>query len=215
MNDNKSFPFGSISPFAALRSQALNICRGPERIVTENFDGWQLMSLEVKTGRIDRIESRSVYANLNNESQHIGFLRAAYWDGVTIRQEFQKQRQDYKLLLPLRVVELPTEQVKRWLAAFDTVNVPIKEPESTYDKLDIKRLRIDQGWVYQVFEMIWQNQSIQYNELNQKWTQVWTQMTEKLQVSPSIIDFLEMLPHTSLDFKYDLQNYDPNKLVLK
>ncbi len=58
-------------------------------------------------------------------------------------------------------------------------------------------------------------EDVNHDSLNQKWDLVWRQMTEALTVEPHVVKPTEDFWFVEPKFEYDLQAYDPNRLVPK
>jgi hypothetical protein len=219
-NNDTSLSSRSLSPFAAIRVEACAIWRGPKNIEVSDsegvsFYGWPTLSLEVTTGQTDRVESRTMYANLFDDLQHFAILRAVNWDGRLIKKTVVEQGENFKLMLPARFVKIPVEWARTWLSEFDGMNVAINEVLSDDNTVDIRRLRIEQDYKTCVFEKIWQTHNSSYAPLNQKWDGVWRQMTGALTNEPLVTDFDEDFWFVNPEIVYDLQTYQPDWFTLR
>jgi hypothetical protein len=219
----KGAGFQKLHVFGKVRLQASAISRGPSNIVIEGqegeyFYGWPVLSLEARAYRGDRVESRSVYANLSNESQQSIVLRAVCWNGRAVRNAIGQQKGEPKidLVTPAKYVKLPVEHLRKWLSEFDDVSVAANDACGHYDEQTLIRgLRIDKEYMICVFEKVWQAQDSSNPLLDKKWDHVWQKMTEVLAVEPSITDFDENFWIVNPEVKYDFGAYQANWFTLE
>jgi hypothetical protein len=206
------------SLFSTVRTQANAILRGPQNILwapdvesEPPYYGWSALLLEkMKAAPVDYIEARSVYANLFDNTQQFAVLRAVSWNGETTRKLVREQGQNFKLLMPARFVKLPIERLKTWLSEFNGISITVNIDCIDDDAANIRRLRIKQDHISCIFEKVWQAHQTNHSKLNQKWDQVWTQMTESLITEPSITNLDEDFWFVKLDIAYDFRTYRPD-----
>ena len=78
------------SPFSTVRLGAMNSWECPKYISwkdrDESYFGMLTLLLQRTAADADLIDTRSVYANLFDDSQDFAVLRATYWDGVKTRK---------------------------------------------------------------------------------------------------------------------------------
>jgi hypothetical protein len=203
--------------FGHIGMQAQVILHGPKDITWDDgekggppFYGWSILSLRITNANLpSQFESRSVYANLYDKSQQFGVLRATSWDWKGTREAFREQGANFKLIMPARFVKLPIEQLNKWLLAFKDLKTTVDERCPVNSEVPIRGLRIERDYKACLFEKVWQNQSVKYAKLNEKWNQIWHQMTEALEVGPFIDHLNEDFWLNQLEVKYDFQAYQP------
>jgi hypothetical protein len=213
----KTEPIRLNNSFSNVRIQAEAIWRGPKNLVirdpaSEPFYGWPHLCLEAKMSGTDRVEARSIYANLFDVSQPFAILRAVYWDGVSTRTAFRKSIKSFTLKLPARFVKIPIRKLKIWLSEFDGVNVALSGIDESNDDVEIiRRLRIEYDYMSCVFEKVWQIQDKNHSILNQKWQKLWTQTTKALVIEPLVTNFDEDFWFVLPKVKYDYKTYKPEQ----
>jgi len=218
MHRNIDKPATITSTYGDLRMEAQTVWRGPKHMgfyVNDNNSsyGWSVLSLEIKSGRGDIIDSRCVYAHLFNDEQQFALLRAVYWDGVSAKKAFRKHKGNYNLVLPARFVKLPVGKLKTWLMAFEGLSTTISKRTNNVEIVNIKRLRIEYDYVSPKFEQIWQIEEPEYAKLNDVWDKVWLDMTNTLLVEASITRFSEHFDFAISKFSYDFQTYRPDLVI--
>ena len=201
---------------ATIRTEARAIWQGPIGIHMEYpdgelFYGWRTLSLEIRPQRADRLESRSVYANLFSEEQRFAVLRAAYWDGEAARKAIREGIK-FKGAMPARFIQLPVEQLRGWLSEFNEVSVRVNEINEDDNVTAIRRLRIERNYASCIFEKVWQMQDANHVSLNLKWDRVWSEMTDVLSKSENISDLREDFWFVKPTVRYNLDAYDPTLL---
>ena len=221
--NSNSVAFQNQHFFGDVRLQASAIWRGPCNIVIKDrrgvyFYGWPMLSLEARAYRTDRIESRSIYANLSRKSQRVVILRAVSWNGKAVREAIRPQGKNpqFDLVMPAKYVSLPVKHFRAWLSEFDGVSVLANETCEDYDDLTvIRRLRIDRDYMNCVFEKVWQFQEATNVLMNHKWEKVWEQMTKALVTKPLITNFDEDFWFVNPEVKYDFEAYQANWFALE
>lgn len=209
--------FSRQSVYGVVRREAFAILRGPSSVEVKDefgevsFWGWPTLSLEVRVGRPVRIESRLVYANLLDDSQDTVVLRAATWNAGATLQGMQDHGPNYRLALPARFVQLPTGELRAWLAEFDTVTVAIKGTPQDDDDIPIRRIRIEYDYFACIFEKVWQIRDADSARLNQTWELIWDRLTQQLLTAPAIANVDEYFSPLNHDIHYDLQSYQPDQ----
>jgi hypothetical protein len=202
------------SIFSTIRVQAITILQGPRGIESsegeDKFYGWPILSLERSiSAPTDYIELRSVYANPYDTTQQIAILRAVSWNGESVRKLVRKQGHEFKLVIPVRFIKLPIEELKSWLSEFDGTRLTINI-DYPGNIANIKKLRIEQDYTSCIFEKVWQVQPVSRSKLDQSWNRVWIQMTEKLIGEPPVNDLDEDFWFKNADVMYDFQGYQPD-----
>lgn len=198
--------------------QAQVILRGPENITWQpklkdepSFYGWPILSVETITATLPaRLEARSIYAHLYDETQSFAILRAVFLDWKSTREAFQEQGKKFQLILPARFVKLPMDRLKMWLSSFSNLKTSIDELCPTDSEMPIRRLRIERDYTTCIFEKVWQSENEDYATLNEKWDQVWEQMTESLATEPTIDYLSEDFWLNQVQARYDYAVYQPN-----
>lgn len=201
------------------------IQRGPRYLLADNisgseFFGWPVLSLERRNGKrekgpegvADRIETRAVYANLDNEYQSVGVVKAVYWDGEREKINYWMARragEQYTLSpLPARFVHIPVGDLRGWLTLFDGISVPILYSADDDYGVPIRRLRIERNQVVAVLEVIWKSDEDPYSRLNAVWTTVWDALTSALKVAPVVSAFEENYGAVGSEIDYDFDAYE-------
>lgn len=202
--------------FGSLSMNARAIWRGPRSIVVnhldgERFYGWPNLVLETRDWKAVRVESRSVYANPFDKTQNWAILRAVYWDASKVRRELKTHPKMYELIMPARFVVVPVRRLKAWLAEFSDLSIRIPISYDVDKSASVKRVRIEQDYLSQVFEKVWQTQSTEHALLNERWNRVWKRMTKAL-VGQSIVKGIhEDFWFVSPEVRYDLRTYQPER----
>lgn len=206
--------------------QADAILQGPKSMIwnSETKDeipflyGWAILSLTTTTATLPAcIESRSVYADLTDDSQEFAILRAVYWDWAIARKATKaqkaanKQESKIKQNIPARFIKLPITQLVEWLSAFDNVSTSVDEP-CTYSKEGpIRGLRVERDYTACIFEKVWQEDDTEHSLLKRQWNKIWQQMTEALINEPIVSRVQEDYWLINLEPNYDFDAYKPNK----
>lgn len=206
------------SPFSAARMRAHFVVRGPQSILWESdiedvppYYGWSVLLLKnARSAPEDYIETRSVYANLFDDTQHFAVLRAVSWNGQATRKLVREQGQNFELVLPARFVKLPVEQLKAWLNEFDGLSIILSGDCTVDDSINVRKLRIKQDLTTCIFERTWQGQNANYTELNNRWAQIWAQMTKVLLTNSTITSIDEDFWLIDPNVTYDFLNYQPD-----
>ena len=204
----------STSVYATIRKQAHAILRGPRSIEAPNLDsepfyGWPVLSLELRTADADRVESRIIYANPLDATQHVAILRAVYWDGVLAKKVVKNQGDKFQQILPARFVKISAAQVKAWLSKFTGISI-VNEDLAADETADIRRLRIEQDYLSWVLEVVWESKDQNHALLNQKWDEAWLETTQVLKTEPPLTSFYEHFWFTYSEIQYSHQEYQPD-----
>lgn len=200
--------------YGSVRAQASAIYTGPKSVEAvlndQRFWGWPILSLEVRAAQIDSIESRSVYANLVNESQHVAILRAVYWDGQSAKKAIYDGR-PFTMVLPARFVIMPLKRLDLWLAEFADIVVSVSTKSEKDETVDIRKLRIELDYIASIFEKVWQVRDSAHAVLNKKWSGVWDQMTEQLKNGPALSDLSENFRFVIPEVRYEFNTFHPDR----
>lgn len=215
MNGSKRQVPRTLQLYGDFRVQAQAIWNGPVDIESrsgdgEPFYGWRTLHLEARSAESDQLETRIVYANLLDISQHYVIMRAVHWNGGRIKASIKQTGSTPPLILPARFVKLPAEQLRSWLSEFDGLEVTIRTALPISQLGAIKRLRIEMDYKTCVFEEIWQTKNDHHILLDQKWAAVWEHMTEILQERSGILSYDEDFRFVQPEFIYDLEAYSPS-----
>jgi len=207
-----------LSPFSIVRIQANNILRGPQNILWSsgreedppNY-GWKVLSLsQIKPAPLDKMEVRSVYANLFDPTQQFAVLRAVSWNGELIRQIIKTQgHQNFTLVMPARFVKIPAKKLIAWLSDFEGITVLLDE-ECPDEDSDINGLRIERDHGVCIFEKVWYTENTSHKMLSQKWKEIWKETTDTLINEPSVTNLDEKFWFIKPEVLYKFQSYQPN-----
>jgi hypothetical protein len=221
MTDMTSMLSTPLSPGGHVGRQANIILQGPKSMIWDPeiegeppFWGWPVLSLETITATLPaRIESRSVYANLTDDTQPFAVLRAVYWNWDIAKKMIEEQQKEdiIRPTIPARFVKLQMIQLGEWLSVFNNISVTIDGSCVDDDEVPIRKLRIEQDYTSCIFEKVWQTQDVNHNPLNQKWDQVWQQMTEALKNGSHIFRLKEDYRLLKFEFNYDFEVYQPDQ----
>jgi hypothetical protein len=135
------------------------------------------------------------------------------WDGETTKKTIKEDNsKNFELIMSARFILIPVKKLKDWLLEFDNLNILITE-SSGDKKAKIRKLRIEANYNSSVFEKIWQAEDKNHQILNQKWDNVWLLMSEALSIEPVFSNFNEDFWLFNPIFRYNFQNYQPDKLL--
>lgn len=205
-----------------MRDHAFRLWEGAPSVGMDNpdgerFYGWSVLSLAARFDYPFRLESRIVYAHLFDEEQKVAILRAVSWDSSVAHRAISELRQNARLVIPVRFVRLPEDQLREWLAVFKDMMVTAEQTEVQDRTLPIRRVRIEWEYTSCVLEKIWQEQGPQHAALVAAWTSVWQRMGEALGTHPPLepTAIEEHFDVTAPDRSaYDASGYDPGWLGL-
>ncbi|HEX8994415.1 MAG TPA: hypothetical protein VF812_00135 [Ktedonobacterales bacterium] len=210
------------SRYGEMRRQAFPLWDGPGSIEMRELDGgrfygWSVLSLAARFDYPVLLESRTVYGHLFDEEQAVAILRAVSWDDKEAHRAIREQGQSAPLVMPVRFVRIPLDQLRQWLAIFKDMAIIAEQTLVEDATVPIRRLRIEWEYTSCVVEKIWKAQGPQHAVLLAAWTQVWQEMGEALRAAPQL-DMSEieeifdaMQPDTSV---YNAQDYRPDWLAL-
>lgn len=198
--------------------QAQVILRGPENITWHSelkdepsFYGWPVLSFETVTATLPaQVESRSIYAHLYDKTQPFAILRAVFLDWKSTREAFREQGENFQLTLPARFIKLPIDRLNTWLSSFSNLKTSIDELCPYDSEVPIRKLRIERDYTACIFEKVWQNEDEDHAILNEKWDQVWEQMTETLAIEATMDYLREDFWLNQVEARYNYQAYKPN-----
>jgi hypothetical protein len=213
-----------LSQFSKIRIQVEAILQGPKNIrwsIGSNDDlahfGTKVLFLMLKDSQSDSLfnitETRAIYANIFDDSQGSAFLRAVQWDDDLARKLIQEDPETFDKLLPARFVSVDIDHLKKWLSAFDGLNITVESTCRDDLSSTIRGLRIELDYVSCIIENIWQRESSSHAEINRIWDDVWGQMTEILKKNNLVSSFSENYWLTVVEPAYCSELYDPDVLM--
>jgi len=218
MQNHPDLPIHPIPPFLATRVDAVAICTGPAsitaRLQEQIFWGWPILKLEITAADADLVESRTVYADLVDDSQRVAVLRAVHWDGKSAKRAISTG-QPFELALPARFTVLPVVRLRTWLSEFEGVSVSLHILLERDPAIDIRKLRIELDYKTWIFEKVWQLADSNHAILNQKWNKMWNEMTDILISQPALDDFYEDFWFVNPEVRYDVESYQPARYIPK
>jgi len=223
MKGGQQLPSHALSPVSVIRIQARAIWRGPQSVELHDdggvsFYGWRTLALELRPGKADRIESRSVYANLYDRTQPTAILRAVYWDGELVRRQ-TKQPEDkdrpFRLKVPARFVQMPVDRLVAWLAQLEGVSIPVDDMCGDDGATSIRRLRIERDYLSCIFEKVWRLEDPKHARLNKRWDQIWQEMNTSLTNEQLVGNVVENFWFVKPRVRYDLRAYDISLIAPK
>ncbi len=205
--------------YGHVRRTAFNLWRGPdyvEKREKEDEDdflgGVRVLRLAIRRGETAKpmIESRSVYAILRPDDPRDVLLRAIYWDNTEIRHTTHDTPIDTPFKMAAKFVRFPLASLYQWIRLLENLSTSIQTTSSKDDTLPICTLRVETSPVSSVFEKTWQVVDGENDELNRVWREIWQQMAQILQTSPSLTDINESFHCVEAKPNiYDLQAYQP------
>jgi hypothetical protein len=209
--------------FSKVRLHAAAAYNGPHSITIRakdrSFYGWPTLVLELRSAKADRVESRTIYANLFDHTQEFAILRATFWDGVSSRKnfkeypEFREHPEKFPVVLPARFVKISTRRLRSWLFEINGMSVKVSGVNAIDSKVDVvRKIRVEQDYVACVFEKVWQAEDRNHAILNNKWRKIWTGFSRALKTAPIIDKFTENFGLAVPVFWYDFDNFQPDLL---
>lgn len=200
--------------YKEVRKKVFACWRGPVSLEASNiagrhFSGWPFISLDVRIGWPHRIESRSVYLDVRDESQKFAVLRAVSWDAMSIHASLREQREDFEFAIPARFVQIEAEKARFWADLLEGSAVFVSDINSRDQDIPIKRFRIEWDPISSAFEQVWQGADQHHETIDGWWSAIWSEMTECLMTSPAIDEFKEHFRSAALDVSYNSMLYEP------
>jgi hypothetical protein len=210
--------------YGHVRRTAFNLWRGPDYVENSEMEdvanflgGVRVLRLAIRKGETAKplIEARSVYANLNPNEPQDAVLRSMYWDNTAIRHTTHSTPLDTPFTISAKFVRLPLASLLQWIHSLENIPTTIQTTSQEDYTLPICTLEVATSGILSVFEKTWQVVEGENAELNRVWQDIWRQMEQVLQTSPSLTDIKESFH--CIEVKpdvYDLQAYQPTLNVL-
>lgn len=203
--------------YGTVRKAAYALWHGPDYLNDRDdptlYGGHCTLRLAMRQGTTTHphLEVRAVYAHLEREGQPDAILRAMSWDSKSVvRKSRDDPPPDAPFTIPVKFVRVPLAQVWQWVRAFDGLQMSLQVFPLEDDGLPICSLRVETDYVSNAFEKVWQVFPGEQSELLNAWRQVWQEMGQILQASPSLTGIEESFPHVEGRTEvYDLQGYEP------
>lgn len=205
------------SPFSKVRLGARYGWDGPKYVSWndegESYFGMLTILLQRIAADADLIDTRSVYANLFDDSQDYAVLRATYWDGVSTRKIVKAGDENYKPIIPAKFVQITMDQVRSWLHQITDVSVPSLRSWEEDLSFEVRRVRIEPDYRGKIVDFVWQSDDVKLEVMNQCWKAVWNEMSTVLSKGKSLIEFEEDFWIVEPRYEYELNNYDITRVT--
>lgn len=179
--------------YPQLRRAVFDQWRGPASLELRQeghvgFWGWPTLALDVRVGFQPKLEARLVYANLFDAAQNHALIWAVQWDAdATVRRLRHQPEADLERSLPTRIVIIPAAYVRAWTTSLASLTVPFPRPDHDRSDVELRRLRVAWGMVGSVTEHIWQAHDQPVPAVDQRWTELWEELTNHLETSPQVM----------------------------
>jgi len=206
--------------YGYVRRTAYDLWDGPDYVEKRRKDeeddfwgGGRVLRLAIRKGETAKpmIESRIVYAILRPDEPQDVILRGMYWDNTAIRHTTHSTPLDTPFTISAKFVRLPLAPLLQWIHSLENIPTTIQTTTREDDTLPICTLRVETSGVTSVFEKTWQVVEGENAELNRVWQDIWRQMEQILQTSPTLTNIEESFP--CIEAKpdiYDLHAYQPS-----
>ncbi len=205
--------------YGHVHSTAFDLWDGPDYVEKRKkgneddfLGGGRVLRLAIRKGEaaMPMIESRAVYAYLNPDESQDTLLRGMYWDNTAISYRTRDTSIDTPFTIAVKFVRLPLALLQQWIHSLENIPTTIQTTSWEDDTLQICTLRVETDGVSSVFEKTWQVVEGENVELNRAWQDIWRQMEQILQTSPTLTNIEESFPCIEIQPDvYDSHAYQP------